>query len=53
MAATNKKIGECVYRKGITLSEGTKLGTQNLLHIYQLVDVQNKLPTRFIKLCAI
>ena len=40
MAATNKKIWECVYRKGITFSEDTKPGTQNLLHTYQLVDVQ-------------
>ena len=50
MAATNKKIWECVYGKGITLSQGTKLGTQNLLHTYQLVDVQNKLLTKFITL---
>ena len=48
MAATNKKIWKCVYGKGITLSQGTKLGTQNLLHTYQLVDVQNKLLTTFI-----
>ena len=50
MAATNKKIWECVYGKGITLSQGTKLGTQNLLHTYQLVDVQNKLLTTLIVL---
>ena len=53
MAATNKNIWECVYQKGITLSEGTKLGTQNLLHTYQLVDVQNKLLTTFIKLIVL
>ena len=53
MAATNKKIWECVYGKGITLSQGTKLGTQNLLHTYQLVDVQNKLLTTFIKLIVL